>query len=256
MKIRISTTVLLLVFLKTNGQWNNTGNNSTTGNLTVSETITGGMYQMVSNDGQTGFYIQKPTATGQPFSIRLGSQSISGGIMIGRTDWISKVLIPWNVGIGTITPAAKLDVVHTSNTDWATSILNNGGSGKGLLIKSASGNTTPVLQVDDLSGNNRFLVRSDGNIGIATSNPTAKLQVGEGTVNGIINLGGYANVGNLRSSGDFFAGTNVYAQYNSSAENSKIKVLNSNSNGFTAMQMSYNGDISFFSKLGSVVSND
>lgn len=86
-----------------------------------------------------------------------------------------------NVGIGTIAPSSKLHVAQVSNTNWAGYISNAGGSGKGLRIQSASGDATPVLQVEDNYGNNRFLVQSNGNVGIGTANPDYKL-----TINGKI----------------------------------------------------------------------
>lgn len=63
-------------------------------------------FTMMSGDGQTSFVINKPSTFSQPFQICLGSQNISGGIMIGREDWSSKVMIPWKVAIGTTTPDA------------------------------------------------------------------------------------------------------------------------------------------------------
>lgn len=93
-------------------------------------------------------------------------------------------------------------------------------------------------------------------IGIGSVNPNANLQLGDETENGLMNLGGYSFIGSLRSSGDFFAGMNAYSEYSSSAENSKIKVYNTNSDGFSAMQMCHNGDINFYVKGGSVTAND
>lgn len=93
-------------------------------------------------------------------------------------------------------------------------------------------------------------------IGIGTALPNANLQLGRSTEDGLLNLGGYSFVGSLRSSGDFFAGMNAYAEYSTSAENSKIKVYYSNNNGFSAMQMSHNGDINFYVKMGSVSANE
>ena len=84
------------------------------------------------------------------------------------------------IGIGHNAPTSMLHVVQSNNTDWATIISNGGGNGKGLLIKSAAGNITPVLQVEDNSGNNRLMVRSDGYVGIGTANPTSKLQISNG----------------------------------------------------------------------------
>lgn len=105
---------------------------------------------------------------------------------------------------------------------------------------------------------NQGVIYSTGSsvgIGMGSANPNANLQVGSGTENGLVSLGGFSFLGSLRSSGDFFAGANVYAQYSTSAENSKIKVYGSSAYGFSAMQMSYNGDINFYVKSGGVTAN-
>lgn len=76
-----------------------------------------------------------------------------------------------NVGIGRNNPSAKLDIYQGSNLDWAAIIKNGAGQGKGLKIQSASGDNTPSLIVEDNNNNPRFLVQSNGNVGIGITNP-------------------------------------------------------------------------------------
>ncbi|PKV52306.1 hypothetical protein ATE84_4417 [Aquimarina sp. MAR_2010_214] len=76
-----------------------------------------------------------------------------------------------NVGIGRNNPSAKLDIYQGSNADWAAIIKNGAGQGKGLKIQSASGDNTPSLIVEDNNNNPRFLVQSNGNVGIGITNP-------------------------------------------------------------------------------------
>jgi len=87
------------------------------------------------------------------------------------------------VGLGSIgtSPSAMLNIVQSSNTDWAASIYNGGGSGKGLVVKSGGSIPIPALQVGDIAGNVRLLVQSTGNVGIGTTSPAATLDV-SGTV--------------------------------------------------------------------------
>ena len=83
-----------------------------------------------------------------------------------------------NVGIGTTTPTAKLDINQSSNADWAAQIVNNGGSGKGLKIKASAGDSsTPILQTEDNYGNVKMVVQTNGNVGIGTNNPSHKLEI-------------------------------------------------------------------------------
>ncbi|WP_320052052.1 hypothetical protein [uncultured Acetobacteroides sp.] len=86
-----------------------------------------------------------------------------------------------NVGIGTESPTSKLDILQSSNTDWGAQIVNNGGQGKGLRIRCASGDITPIAQMEDNYGNVRMVVQSKGNIGIGTSTPQNLLDV-NGTI--------------------------------------------------------------------------
>jgi hypothetical protein len=154
-----------------------------------------------------------------------------------------------NLGIGTISPNAKLEVNGFSKItrpDVGTTYLQtevgdvstvfNGQDPDGYMHYSFNSNN-----------NTRFFINGQtGNVGIGITNPNANLQIGSSTVNGLINLGGYSHIGSLRSSGDLFTGTNVFTEYGSSDENSKIKVLNNLFSGFTTMQMSGNGEINFF----------
>src|SRR5690349_19230933 len=105
-------------------------------------------------------------------------------------------------------------------------------------------------------GNSPVYTSAGVKVGIGVNNPNSNLQIGSGTVDGLINLGGYSFVGNVRSSGDLFAGTNTYALYSTSGENQIIRVFNTNSSGFSTMQLGYSGEISFYSKSGSVSAND
>jgi hypothetical protein len=93
-------------------------------------------------------------------------------------------------------------------------------------------------------------------IGPLLSSPNANLQIGSGTDQGSLNLGGYAFVGALRSSGDLFIGMNTNMLYTDANENNKSRVYLSNSYGFSGMQFGYSGEISFFNKNGSVTAGD
>lgn len=91
-----------------------------------------------------------------------------------------------NVGIGTITPAAKLDVLGTNNTTAVARFINLGSNpndSKGLLVQ-AGANTSGSFIADfqNYSGVSKLYVRGDGNIGIGTNTPGAKLEIKDGPV--------------------------------------------------------------------------
>ncbi|MCD8406235.1 hypothetical protein LNI91_11860 [Tenacibaculum dicentrarchi] len=159
MKKTILTLTIIGISFGAFGQWNPTGNNETTGTVSASQ------FQMTSGDGKTGFYIQRPNSSDDPFKITMGSQTIKGGIMIGREDWNSKVMIPWNVGIG----------------------ITNPGSNK-LAVK---GNT---LIDGDLRLNNISMVSGDGLSGFYIQRPSSsddpfKITMGSQTIKGGIMIG-------------------------------------------------------------------
>ena len=102
-----------------------------------------------------------------------------------------------NVGIGTTSPGSKLDVrgsgyfLGTASSGAAlVTIENNSGStatSYGLLVlgggNSSNGRT---FEVRDASGNTDLIVKGDGNVGIGTTSPGAKLDIkGDGAVSGL-----------------------------------------------------------------------
>lgn len=88
-----------------------------------------------------------------------------------------------NVGIGSNSiTESRFYIYQSSNTEWAMSVFNDGGDGKGVKIKGGDGaSLTPLLQIDDNLNATKFKVLTNGNVGIGTSNPDHKLDV-----NGVI----------------------------------------------------------------------
>lgn len=89
----------------------------------------------------------------------------------------AQVYFSGNVGMGTTSPGAKLHVNQSSNTEWAALFQNGGGDGKGVRIKSGAGADVPSLQVEDNYGNSRFVVKSNGKVGVGTPSPNERLEV-------------------------------------------------------------------------------
>ncbi|MHC4645135.1 MAG: autotransporter outer membrane beta-barrel domain-containing protein [Planctomycetota bacterium] len=78
-----------------------------------------------------------------------------------------------DVGIGTSTPDAQLSIQMRGKASPTI-----GFNAPGLVIKGGSWNEGNQLEVQDPSGNTRFVVDSAGKVGIGTDSPLSKLSVG------------------------------------------------------------------------------
>jgi|GEM_PF-3380016 len=87
-----------------------------------------------------------------------------------------------NVGIGTLSPAHRLDVSF-DGSDRVARIRNisNTGGAHGMLISTVRTSSDAYILNLDAAGSTRMYVRSDGNVGIGTNSPTAQLHT-TGTV--------------------------------------------------------------------------
>ncbi len=133
---------LLSVFYNAQAQWNSNGDNTTSGTVSATQ------FKMTSGDGMSGLFIQRPQSSNDPFRITMGSQTIKGGIMIGREDWSSKVLIPWNVGIGTTNLggnklAVKGNVFVEGNLKLSSVSMDSGDGKATLYIQKPNSSDDP-----------------------------------------------------------------------------------------------------------------
>jgi hypothetical protein len=126
------------------------------------------------------------------------------------------VLANGNVGIGTTTPVATLDLVGTftatatANSDWGATIQNLGTTNAhGLYVNIGASSTGIPFRVDK-GGTALFSVINNGNVGIGTTNPSNKLTVAGNIelvtgANRFIQIGSASNYYyNLQSTGDDF----------------------------------------------------
>jgi hypothetical protein len=120
-----------------------------------------------------------------------------------------------NVGIGTQSPSSKLTISSPDTADsWnstnplvtISNLDQNGNEGNALLVRGGAQSTNSyIINAQDYSGNSKFYIRGDGNVGIGTTSPTSKLDVrgdghfGNGSSSYNINIGSDSNYAYLRS---------------------------------------------------------
>jgi hypothetical protein len=107
-----------------------------------------------------------------------------------------------NVGIGTSTPATKLEVAGTEANNGSLLRLTNSTPSTGKSFDFVSDNGGNLNLYDRTSTVSRLFVESGGSIGVGTTQPSAKLDVagdahvsGNLTINGTLNAANYS-VGN------------------------------------------------------------
>ena len=119
----------------------------------------------------------------------IGSNS-AGRALIFQTNDTDRLYIngnTGNVGIGTTTPSYPFSL-ENSGTGLISRIYNTNADGQGLLIRAgATTSATRAFQVASSNDTKIMTVNSNGNVGIGTASPGAKLDVaGTGNFTGLV----------------------------------------------------------------------
>jgi len=106
--------------------------------------------------------------------------ALTGGT--GDFNWDSNTLVVDSsanaVGIGIALPTSPLHIDATKQ-GWLAQFKNTGtgNDANGLFLQSSDNATEYILAVQTLAGSSCMVVKGDGNVGIGTSAPTARLEI-------------------------------------------------------------------------------
>jgi len=108
--------------------------------------------------GRLDFYVREHSTASQAFVMTMRSNQ--------------------NVGIGTDSPDYTLSVKKDVVDDWVAQIANTATGGhNGLLIDAGDGANGEILRLRTSAGDSKVSFLSNGNVGIGTTSPGAKLEV-------------------------------------------------------------------------------
>ncbi|HEV2349058.1 MAG TPA: tail fiber domain-containing protein, partial [Terriglobia bacterium] len=154
------------------------GYNGTACTTVSSSNTIAGQFIALAPGGFTFYPDVVSAAPAHPVTITTGgSMSLPGNLTVTGT------ITGANVGIGTSTPAAELNLANGSGTSYSDTLLLGNSTTKGLELADNGGGGLDIktfgeaLFINYGTGQNTYINGSSGNVGIGTISPDATLSV-------------------------------------------------------------------------------
>ncbi len=230
-KIYLAIAMLFAVFIS-HAQWNNNGNNSTTGDLTVRNPNNNNASMTLSWLDDIPRIRLGGTGNGSANGFEI--QSI-GNKKLFKVNQTADIFVYGKLGVGTTSPSEKLHIEAPKTS--LVKIKSNSSTGQsGIILQGKRTNssaysshyigtdgeshyTLKVNADEDIklqtNGLDKMIIKSNGNVGIGTTTPSQKLDIrGNVSSTGTLSLGSIASSNSLRDIislyGNRLGETNMY----------------------------------------------
>jgi hypothetical protein len=239
-----------------------TGATNLTGALSgTSATFTNKIEAISSISGDVIGDFRNTSATGYGFAIQGGNDSGRYSFKVVNYNASATYLYvrgDGNVGIGTSSPTAKLEIQNAPASDWGISVFGNTTTGQsfGGIIRGGTNSSDVAFRVNNAANNaTYFTVQGNGNVGIGTSSPTngkleiqtgstaAGLWVQTGGTTGSFTIADFRTGSNLSAfsiKGNGYSTFSAYVEINSSETGLRLNVPA----GLNALSVGGTGNIS------------
>lgn len=121
--------------------------------------------------------IQPYGHTGGPFNFVARDTAVNAflDLRYGTASSLLSISDTGNIGVGTTTPSAQMEIFRSSNTQYNLKIKNGGGAATGLLISGGnSGSDASLLKVESYDSTQSFFEVSDGTVSVGKAGGDTK----------------------------------------------------------------------------------
>ncbi|PCJ88092.1 MAG: hypothetical protein COA57_03800 [Flavobacteriales bacterium] len=149
-----------------------------------------------------------------------------------------------SVGIGTVTPGRKLELLSSSGTSTGLKLNDTGVGGRGYSLAATNNGSSlgggKFTIFDDNAGVSRLIINSSGNVGVGTTTPSELLHLNSGKSRFVGPTGNLADIQSWATFGFTDQGT-VLGVFNPGNEECAYFGATSSTNTFPAVEVDNSG---------------